>query len=74
MKNRIPYATRTLKKKILSVAPLLENDRYIDMTENQFIGEVFKNSGGSLNPTDLLSLYNSLMADAGLEPKFSNDG
>jgi len=68
MKNRMPYATRSLKKQILSVAPLLENDRYIDMTEQQFIIEVMKNSGGSINPQQVRSLYNSLMADAGLEP------
>lgn len=68
MKNRMPYATRSLKTQILSVAPLLENDRYIDMTEQQFVSEVMKNSGGTMNPQQIKSLYNSLMADAGLEP------
>lgn len=68
MKERIPHSTRSLKTMILSIAPLLENDEYIDMTLNQFVASVMKNSGGSCNPTQLISVYNSLISDAGLEP------
>lgn len=68
MKERIPYASRSLKTMILSIAPLLENDEYIDMTQEQFVASVMKNSGGSCNPQKIKSLYNSLMADAGVEP------
>jgi hypothetical protein len=72
MKQRLPYATRNLKNFITSVYPLLLDDRYIDMTESQFVSEVMKNSGGSLNPKTIISVYNSLMCDAGLEPLYEN--
>lgn len=68
MKDRIPFATRSLKTLFLSIAPLLEDDEYINITKEQFVAKVMKNSGGTTNPHQVESLYNSLMADAGLEP------
>lgn len=66
--TRIPYALRTLKNEYLSVAKVIENDYYLDMTKNQFIGEVMKESGGSLSPQRVSMIYHDLMKDAGLEP------
>jgi len=65
---RIPYATRSLKNLYLSVARVIEKDYYIDMTENQFIGEVMKESGGQCNPKSISKIYHELMKDAGLKP------
>jgi hypothetical protein len=72
MKNRMPFATRPLKTLFQSISPLLENDEYIFLTKDQFISKVMKNSGGSCDPKKIESIYNSLMADAGLEPLYEN--
>jgi len=66
--TRIPYATRSLKNEYLSVAKVIENDYYLHMTKNQFIGEVMKESGSCISPQRVAIIYNNLMKDAGLEP------
>jgi len=67
-KKRLPHALRPLRKKYLSVAKVIENDRYLDMTKSQFIGEVMRESGGLLDLKSIETIYYDIMEDAGLTP------
>lgn len=69
MTIRTPYAHRPLKNLYVSIYPLIVDDRYIDMKKDEFIKEAIKLGGGSIEPSHLETIYNSLMSDAGLGPK-----
>lgn len=68
MQTRTPLACRPLKNLYVAIYPLIENDRYLQITKNEFICEAFKNSGGSIDPKKAETLYNALISDAGLGP------
>jgi len=63
---RIPYACRPLKATYLAVSKVIADDKYLEMTEGQFIGECMKASGGGVNPLRYKQIYTELMKDAGL--------
>ena len=63
---RIPYATRYLVEEYKTVAKIVSNDSYLEMTELQFIAQCMKQSGGSMNPNRAKQIYSDLMKDAGL--------
>lgn len=69
MTTRTPYTHRPLKNLYVSIYPLIVDDRYIDMKKDEFIKEAIKRSNGSIEPSHLETIYNSLMSDAGLGPK-----
>lgn len=63
---RIPYATRYLVNEYRVVAKIVADDNYLEMTEQTFIGQCMKLSGGSMNPKRARQIYFELMKDAGL--------
>jgi len=64
----IPYACRPLKAQYRAVNKLLEQDIYLDLTEVQFIGELYKLTGGSCHPNKARQIYYDLRRDAGIPP------
>lgn len=63
---RIPHAIRPLNTAYATVAKVIADDKYLNMSESQFIVECMKTSGGHLNPAKLKQIYAELMKDAGL--------
>lgn len=53
----------------LAVSPLLANDEYLELDEDQFVGRVMKNAGGSLNPAEVSRLFHELRKEAGIDAK-----
>jgi hypothetical protein len=64
---KLPHAFKGLRLEYISVAKLLEDDSYLDMTEGQFVGAVMKMSGGSMNPHRASEIWRELMIDAGFQ-------
>ena len=63
---RIPYACRHLKSVYMAVGKVVADDKYLDMTEGEFIGRCLQSSGGATNPVVYRQIYADLMRDAGL--------
>jgi len=68
MNNRMPHATRPYRNEILALAELVQDDNYLEMTEGEFVGKLFKATKGCINPNQAVIQYLRLMGDAGLEP------
>lgn len=61
----VPYTFRPTKRLFLAVAPLLENDEYLDLDETQFVGRIMKATGGALDPSGVAELFRQLRKEAG---------
>lgn len=63
---RAPYATRHLVDEYRVVAKIVSDDKYLDMTEQTFVGQCMNLSHGKMNPKRARQIYLELMKDAGL--------
>lgn len=70
---KLLHASRPLRNLYVAVAKVIETDKYLRMTDKQFIGQVMKHSSGSVSPDTVRSIYNNLMLDAGINPTFETD-
>ncbi len=68
---RVPYACRSLVNEYRIVAKVVADDEYLEMTEQAFIGQCLKLSGGNMNPNRIRNIYLALMKDAGLTALYS---
>ena len=68
---RVPYATRYLVNEYRTVAKIVADDKYLDMTEQAFIAQCLRLSGGNMNPKRARQIYLDLMKDAGLTAMYS---
>ena len=63
---RAPYATRYLVDEYRTIAKIVSDDKYLDMTEQAFVGQCMHLSHGKMNPKRARQIYLELMKDAGL--------
>lgn len=66
--DRVPYAYRQYKQRLAALAQIVATDNYLLMTEQQFVAEVLRLTGGNQNPATVAGDYAALMKDAGLKP------
>ena len=59
-----PYACRSLPQLFRALSEMTENDDYLGMPRNYFIGKVMQKCGGSVNPRIVSEYYDQLMIDA----------
>ena len=63
---RSPHAFRPLKGLYMSVSKVVADDKYLEMTENEFVITCLQVSGGNIDPAALRKVYFDLMKDAGI--------
>lgn len=63
---RLPYTCRYLVDEYRVVGKIVADDKYLEMTQQAFIGQCTKLSCGKMTPTRSLQIYLELMKDAGL--------
>jgi len=63
---KFPRAFRPLKAEYIAVAKLLQNDTYLDLNEDQFVGSLMKLTGGSITSERSRQIYSNLRKDAGV--------
>jgi hypothetical protein len=64
---RLPNACRYLVHEYRVIAKVVEDDKYLEMTEQQFVARCLKTlNNGSINPARFRQIYFDLMKDAGV--------
>lgn len=61
-----PFAFRPLRQEYLTIAKILQDDSYLDMSEENFVKVVLRESNGALSPKRIRMIYQELMKDAGI--------
>lgn len=64
-----PRAFRPLRAVVISIAPMLVDDRYLSMTCKEFVAAAMKAAGGAARPDDLEWWFDELMDEAGVKPR-----
>ena len=63
--NKIPRAFRPKRALLLAVAPIVENDEYLQLSDAEFVALVMKSTGGSAKPDEVLEMFRLLRDEAG---------
>jgi hypothetical protein len=68
----IVNANRPMKYLYIAIAKTIEDDKYLTMTDNEFIDQVMKYANNS-NKNIIRSIYEELMNDASMSPIFEGN-
>jgi hypothetical protein len=68
--KKLPRAFRPLKAEYVAIGNIIKDDKYLFMTEHEFVSMVIEETGGSASVTRCRMAYKNLMDEAGLTGDF----